>query len=200
MVVLFELNFRRKWKASWAYESECMYVYVYMCVCGCVCALTARQMSLSVYAAQASLWWQAGDSAVIGLISPRTWGEIWRLPQGSGAYHLPTHTHAHRSGYVSIHTQTSTILLTFAIPLKQTQMHGRHAYTRLLDFITRLIINGLSSHVVCLVTQVCVCAETIYYQGTWVSGNYSLYKSLRGTIIDNSSQHKWQFINHTHTI
>lgn len=66
---------------------------MYMCAYACVCTLLGKWACQ--YAAQASLWWQADDSAVIGLISLRTWGEIWRLPQGSGAYHLPAHWRAH---------------------------------------------------------------------------------------------------------
>lgn len=51
---------------------------MYMCAYACVCTLLGKWACQ--YAAQASLWWQADDSAVIGLISLRTWGEIWRLP------------------------------------------------------------------------------------------------------------------------
>lgn len=79
-------------------------IYVCLCVCERACAMLGKWACQ--YAVQASLWWQADDSAVIGLISPRTWGEIWRLPQGSGAYHLPAHTLTHRFGCLCTQTHT----------------------------------------------------------------------------------------------
>lgn len=66
-------------------------------------ALTKLVKWACLYAAQASLWWQADDSAVIGLISLKTWQEDWRQPQGSGAYRIPTRTGSDQSP----HQQTS---------------------------------------------------------------------------------------------
>lgn len=107
---------------------------MYMCAYACVCTLLGKWACQ--YAAQASLWWQADDSAVIGLISLRTWGEIWRLPQGSGAYHLPAHWRAHahtlvhRFGRVHIHTE-----MCVQLPFTDAhiQMHGQTHETRDMD-------------------------------------------------------------------
>lgn len=118
-----------------------MYVYFQCasaCVCACVCTLLGKWACQ--YAAQASLWWQADDSAVIGLISQRTWGEIWRLPQGSGAYHLPTHTHAHR--IECTHTHTDTYSTTNFLQSTLNKPRCRHTYdtrdTQALTWVTHL--------------------------------------------------------------
>ena len=119
-----------KQKALWVCVSECFVhvcacIYIYMCVCVCVCvwACTLLGKWACQYAVQASLWWQADDSAVIGLISPRTWGEIWRLPPGSGAYHLPTHTHTLACRFGCVHTHKYMLhCKLFAVRLERTQM------------------------------------------------------------------------------
>lgn len=113
---------------------------MYVCAYACVCTLLGKWACQ--YAAQASLWWQADDSAVIGLISLRTWGEIWRLPQGSGAYHLPAHWHAHAHtlvhgfGRVHIHTEMCVRLTFTAVSIDtraHTQTHGQTHETRDMD-------------------------------------------------------------------